>query len=541
MRIKNIVFAFNSSCVSGCFTGILSSLAMSKFLQKIPRVLVALPTEVKANHDKLQGILRYAKLYGPWDVQFMGLHPVYPQLGELENWQPDGVIQDVNVRGSVAWRKRKHIPIVQMDGPPPQTRSISWVKHDSRMIAETVAAFFLQRGFRHFAYVDTMPQAAWSKERLEAFKNQLRTAGHECAVYAPPSPMESDDWGLEQPHLRTWLEALPKPCGLMAAMDLRAKQVLDTCLAAAIRVPEEIAVIGVDNDETICENTRPSLSSVLPDFEGGGYLAAELLDRLMRSPSHKAVRLAYGVKRVVHRLSSLDIRVSNPLAAAALEFIRLNACAGITVTDVARRLNVSRRFAEIHFREARGHSILEEIQRQRLDRVRTLLQETDLPIGEIGARCGYGTETYLKALFKVRFGITMRDYRKRPHDSLYARSARRQLSNERTTDATGLQAETSEAQVYAKSVYALKAQVDRIILNVCQSGPRSSSEIAAALGHKTLSGNLRKALPRLKEAGLLAYTSPSHPRSRDQKYRLTPGGYAALKDASVLWAPIQQR
>ncbi len=540
MRIKNIVFAHDSSCVNGvlCVSFLLH---MSKFLQKIPHVLVALPTEVKANHDKLQGILRYAKLNGPWDVQFMGLHPVYPQLGELENWQPDGVIHDVNVKEAVAWRKRKRIPVVQMDGPPPQMRGVSWVNHDSRIIAEAVAAFFLQRGFRYFAYVDTLPQAAWSQKRLDAFKNRLRAAGYMCAVYAPPSPTESDDWGLEQPRLRAWLESLPKPCGLMAAMDLRAKQVLDTCLAAAIRVPEEIAVIGVDNDETICENTRPSLSSVLPDFEGGGYLAAELLDRLMRDGSRKAVRLTYEVKRVVHRLSSLDIRVSSPQAATALEFIRLNACAGITVTDVARHLNVSRRFAEIHFREACGHSILEEIQRQRLDRVRALLQETNLPIGEIGARCGYGTETYLKALFKVRFGITMRDYRKRPRDPLSAKSARRQLNNERTPASPGLQAETGEAQVCANSAYALKAQVDRIILNVCQSGPRSSSEIAAALGHKTLSGNLRKALPRLKAAGLLAYTSPSHPRCRYQKYRLTPGGYAALKDAASLWAPIQQR
>jgi LacI family transcriptional regulator len=530
MRINNIVFTHDFSCVNGCVTPILLFFDMSNFLQKIPHVLVALPTEVKANHDKLQGILRYAKLNGPWDVQFMGLHPVYPQLGELENWQPDGVIQDVNVKEAVAWRKRKRIPVVQMDGPPPQTRSVSWVNHDSRTIAETVAAFFLQRKFRYFAYVDTVPQAAWSRERLEAFTNRLRTAGYGCAVYTPPSPTESDDWGLEQPRLRAWLEALPKPCGLMVAMDLRAKQVLDTCLAATIRVPEEIAVIGVDNDETICENTRPSLSSVLPDFEGGGYLAAELLDSLMREGSRKAVRFTYGVKRIVHRLSSLDIRVSSPLAATALEFIRLNACAGITVTDVARRLNVSRRFAEIHFREARGHSILEEIQRQRLDRVRALLRETDLPIGEIGARCGYGTETYLKALFKTRFGTTMRDYRKSPRSAESPRRSDRPTPAENIVLKRGASPTHYEAQVCTKSVPVLKAQVDRIILGVCQNGSRSSSEIATALGHKTLSGNLRKALPRLKAAGLLAYTDPAHPRSRFQKYRLTPVGYAALRE-----------
>jgi LacI family transcriptional regulator len=235
-------------------------------------------------------------------------------------------------------------------------------------------------------------------------------AGFPCALY---KPQHADDWGLEQEYMRAWLTALTKPCGLMAAMDIRGKQVLDTCALAGIRVPEEISVVGVDNDETICENTTPTLSSVLPDFEGAGYMAAELLDRLMRSSKRQAVRLTYDVKRIVHRLSSQDMKQSSRLAVSAMEFIRLNACAGITVTDVVRYLNVSRRFAELRFREARGHSILDEIQSHRLDRVRALLRETDLPIGEIGERCGYLTETYLKTLFKKRFGVTMRDYRKK--------------------------------------------------------------------------------------------------------------------------------
>ena len=198
----------------------------------------------------------------------------------------------------------------------------------------------------------------------------------------------------------------------MAAMDIRGKQVLDACAFAGIRVPEEVSVIGVDNDETICENTTPTLSSVLPDFEGSGYLSAELLDRLMRSESHRVVHLTYDVKRIVHRLSSQDMKNSSRLAVSAMEFIRLNACGGITVMDVARHLKVSRRFAELRFREARDHSILDEIQYQRLERVRALLRETTLPIGAIGERCGYPTETYLKTLFKKRFGITMREYRK---------------------------------------------------------------------------------------------------------------------------------
>ena len=209
------------------------------------------------------------------------------------------------------------------------------------------------------------------------------------------------------------MQALPKPCGLMAAVDLRAKQVLDTCRTANIRVPEEIAVVGVDNDATICENTTPTLSSVLPDFEGGGYLAAELLDRLFRGLQRKTLHLTYGVRGIVQRQSSQYLRQSDRMIASAIEFIRLNACAGITVTDVVTQMSVSRRYAERHFRAACGHSVLDEIQHHRLERVCSLLRETNLPIREIGERCGYDTEIYLKVLFKKRFGMTMRDYRKR--------------------------------------------------------------------------------------------------------------------------------
>lgn len=186
---------------------------------------------------------------------------------------------------------------------------------------------------------------------------------------------------------------------------------LDTCLAAKIRVPEEIAVIGADDDETICENTVPSLSSVQSDFEGGAYLAAELLDRLMRRKIRRPVTLTYGFKQIVFRHSSQYVPNMSRRVSGALEFIRLNACEGIAVEDIARHLRVSRSHLEKQFKKALGRSVLDEIQARRLERLCALLRETSLPIGEIGARCGYATETYLKRLFKRRFGMTMRAYR----------------------------------------------------------------------------------------------------------------------------------
>lgn len=382
---------------------------MSKFLHKVPRVLVAVSTVYKARRDKLQGILKYAQLNGPWDVQMLEDHPYIAKLGSFKHWRPDGIIRDGTNPLTLPSVHTSKIPIVLLDTASAPTQGCSCVNNDPHQISGAVADYYLRQGFKRFAYVGSVPVAVWSKARAEAFVARLAKAGHACALY---KPQHANDWGLEQKHMRAWLSALPKPCGLMAAMDIRGKQVLDTCVLAGIRVPEEISVIGVDNDETICENTTPTLSSVFPDFEGSGYMAAELLDRLMRSRKRQTIQLTYDVKRIVHRLSSQDIKQSSRLAVSAMEFIRLNACAGITVMDVARHLKVSRRFAELRFREACDHSILDEIQHHRLERVRTLLHETNLPIGAIGERCGYPTETYLKTLFKKRFDMTMREYRK---------------------------------------------------------------------------------------------------------------------------------
>jgi len=383
---------------------------MPKFLHQIPRVLVVLSTVEKACRDKLAGVLRYAHLHGPWDIQMLEDHPNITQLGMFKNWKPDGIICDESeVKYETVLRiMRRRIPTVQLDGEDINRHPS--VHHDSRLIAEAVADHLLQSGLAHFAFIGSLPDAYWSCLRAKTFVARLAAAGHACRLY---KPVHSEDWGLEQQYMRTWLSALPKPCGIMAAHDLRAKQVLDTCLAANIRVPDEIAVVGVDNDLTICENTTPTLSSVLPDFEGGGYLAAELLETLLRGIRGKPRQLTYGIRGVIQRRSSLHLRQSDQLIATAVEFIRLNACAGITVPDVADHLNVSRRYAERHFRAALGRSILSEIQNRCLERICALLRETNQPIGKIGESCGYDSETYLKTLFKKRFGMTMRDYRRK--------------------------------------------------------------------------------------------------------------------------------
>ena len=409
---------------------------MTKSPQQIPRVLVVTSTVEMACRDKLAGIMRYAHTHGPWDVQTLESNPHIAKLGTFKYWQPDGIIFD----GELSLQKlvhrtmtRRSVSGVQLEVAT--SRRYPVVSHDSKRIAEAAADHFLQLGLTHFAFIGSIPTFFWSQMREEAFAAHLAQHSSAATVHLY-TPVHPEDWGLEQRHMKTWLLKLPKPCGILVAHDLRAKLVLDVCLAAGIRVPDEIAVVGVNNDLDVCENTIPTLSSVFPDFEGGGYLAAEVLDGLMKTSgffSHKGTKVTkentkksfvpfvslcekkvifYGIKGVIQRQSSLRLGDANRGIAAAVEFIRLNACAGITVPDVAKRLNVSRRYAERHFRAALGRSILDEIQNRRLENVRARLRETDRPIGEIGACCGYDSEIYLKVLFKKRFGITMRDYRK---------------------------------------------------------------------------------------------------------------------------------
>ena len=384
-----------------------------RFLKAIPRVLVMIaPTSQKVMREKTRGIMRYARLHGPWEIQFLDDSPFVFKLGTLRNWRPDGIITRSPPKElSRLLGAGKKIPTVFFDAQDSAPARHASVHHDVRRASEAVADFFAGQGLRHFAYVASasVPQPFWSSERGERFAAHLRRQGFDCALYRPKN---TKDWGLEQRHLREWLRTLPKPCGLLAAFDPLAKQVLDTCLAAKIRVPEEIAVMGVDDDETICENTVPTLSSVQSDFEGGAYLAAELLDGLMRRKRRLPVTLTYGFTQIVPRQSSQFVPKMSRLVSGALEFIRLNACEGIAVEDVARSLQVSRSHIEKQFKKALGRSVLDEIQTRRLERLCALLRETALPIGEIGERCGYATETYLKRLFKKRFGLTMRDYRK---------------------------------------------------------------------------------------------------------------------------------
>jgi LacI family transcriptional regulator len=389
---------------------------MSGVFQKTPRVALFLATNEKAGRDKFQGILRYVRLHTPWNIHLVENGVGEQQLVSLKGWGVTGVIV-ARMPEAIRFAECAGVPAVVMDSPALyKTRrfpKVAFVTSDSAAVGKAGAEAFLRQGFRHFAYMPDAYDWDWSALRGRAFQERLARAGYPCAVYGPLSSRERRDWTLDQKRLTRWLLGLPKPAALLAAHDARARQVLETCQQAGLSVPGEVALLGVDNDELICENTSPTLSSVQPDFEAGGYEAAHLLEQLMRRAACEPQYRFYGVKGVVVRESSRFAHAVDRRYLRGLEFIRLNACASVSVPEVARHMGVSRRQAEVLFRKHVGHSILDEIRDIRLARLKAFLLDTTLPIGQISWQCGYQTENHAKRVFKRQTGMTMSQFRKK--------------------------------------------------------------------------------------------------------------------------------
>jgi LacI family transcriptional regulator len=198
---------------------------------------------------------------------------------------------------------------------------------------------------------------------------------------------------------------------VFAANDALAEELCAMASSAGISIPDELAVIGVDDDPVICERTRPSLTSIRLDFEQGGYLCAELLDRSIHDPHFVQASFTYGPVLVTRRGSTRRLDQTDRRVAKAVEYIRRNACEGIRTDDVAAEMGVSRRMAEVLFRRQMNRSIHEEIVAVRLDRAKLLLCNPRQDISAIAALCGWSSESVLRKTFKERFGVSMREWR----------------------------------------------------------------------------------------------------------------------------------
>ncbi len=391
--------------------------------EKIPQVAVLLESSHETSRGMLRGILRYVRLNGPWALHLVPGGARDQRLPEAGAWRGSGIIARVPNARIASEIVTARLPTVIIDpldpflAPSHPLSRCCRVRCDSQAVARLAADHLFAGGFTHFAFAGSPTATNWSRWRQEAFVSRLAEHNHACAIYPGPSDPNCAEWERERAAMCLWLVQLPKPVAMFTANDARGRQVLDACLAADLPVPYQVAVLGVNNDELICETSQPPLSSVAVDIEHAGYAAAELLDQLMRDVSYKPRIITYQPAGVVSRASTERVPVTDRLVIRALEYIRINAGLNIRVSDVAGHLGVTRRWIEKRFAGELDRSVLDEIQRVRFETVRGLVSQTSLAFSEIARRCGFTSSNHLGIIFKAHFGATMSAYRDRHSDS----------------------------------------------------------------------------------------------------------------------------
>jgi len=291
------------------------------------------------------------------------------------------------------------------------SNGIATIRTDSQAAGRIAAEYLLERGLRNFAFCG-VPNKSWSQRRKEAFRRRIQQAKLKCHIYPEPRLKKDNVWEKERVTLANWLRAIPKPAGLMACNDERSCELIEAAHAAGVAIPEEISLIGVDNDELICNLLDPPLSSIALNSDRAGYEAAALLDRLMDGGNMAGQTVIAEPAGVVARKSTDVSAVPDATVVDAIRFIRANASEIIRVDDVVNATPLSRRLLERRFRRTVGRSILNEIQRVHVESAAEMLIETDLPITQVAHKSGFSSATHLGVTFKQRMKMTPFAYRK---------------------------------------------------------------------------------------------------------------------------------
>ncbi|MDD2455881.1 MAG: DNA-binding transcriptional regulator [Kiritimatiellae bacterium] len=377
---------------------------------------VALVLSLNKRFDRkvIEGVTRFVHESGHWSV-FLEDDPT-AKIPDFRHGHFDGVIADLDdprIPRQVAGLAMPVVGIGGIESGCALNLTVSTVGTNNHKIAQMAAEYLMRLGLRSFGYcgVPASTIDPWNRERQETFERQVTVAGHACAIFkARYKPSHS--WEQLQEAIRAWLDPLPKPVGVLAANDVRARHVLEACRRFGFRVPDDVAVLGVDNDELICDLATPPLSSIVQGTEEIGYRAAKLLDALMRHQAKRVTNILVDPVTIAERASTDLIATTDRVVADALRLIRQQACGGLGVAQVAQGIGVSRSTLDGHFRQVVGRSVHQEILRVQISAARSLLATTDLSLEDIARRAGFCHAQYLAAIFRRECGQTPGEFRR---------------------------------------------------------------------------------------------------------------------------------
>lgn len=358
----------------------------------------------------LEGVVDYVRQHEGWSIFLPEQERGGSPPAWLSRWKGDGIVARIETEEIARTMRRTGLPVVDVSAAR-HLPDIPWVETDDEAIAGIAVDHLVERGFRHLAFCGD-PGFNWSVWRRQNFERVVKESGCQCYVHETIAQSDASySWNREKRGLIKWINRLPRPVGIMACYDIKAQKILDVCRELDIAVPEEVAVIGVDNDELLCGLADPPLTSVICNTRRTGFEAASLLDRLMSGEKVGAEKILVKPIGVAARQSTDILAIEDRDVAIAVRFIRENAWNGINVNDVLKEVPLSRRVLENRFLKILGRTPHEEITRLKIDRVKQLLTETDLPLTEIARRTGYRHDEYLSVAFKKSVGVPPRNFR----------------------------------------------------------------------------------------------------------------------------------
>lgn len=380
-------------------------------MARLLHVALVVETSIVYGRRILRGITHYVRTHRSWSIFLEQRDLLAAPPSWLQHWRGDGIICRLTTPELARQLRRRQIPVVDLSDIHDDL-GLPRIRCNDRAIGVLAAEHLMERGFRRFAFCGFSEQA-WSILIRDGFLDRLQESGYECVVYESPwfGP-RAHPWEQEQDAIAQWLTALPQSTGVMACNDMRGQHVLNACQRIGRAVPENLAVIGVDDDELLCELCNPPLSSVIPCPEKVGYEAAALLDRLMAGATATPETLWIEPLGVRVRQSTDILAIDDPQVATAVRYIREHACQGVTVDDVLRQVPLSRSILERRFRKYLSRSPQAEIRAVQLKRVKQLLADTELSLERIAELAGYEHPEYLNVVFKRETGQTPGQYRR---------------------------------------------------------------------------------------------------------------------------------